>query len=203
MASKNAKVIIPTAIIFWLLFIVVFEGGAPLVVKGALIAAFVIAIPLIVFSLMAEMGWAPLAKRFPQLTPFEGDSQARPTVHMSRVSVDNPEYRRNVLRLVSTLRVGVSEDALYLSMLFSRVPILGRFFPNLQIPWSAVTQARTYEAGGWVTPRADAGALLRATYDPNYTGTFVELEVGDPAVFIQLPLAVLGDAGARLIQIRG
>lgn len=36
------------------------------------------------------------------------------------------------------------------------------------------------------------------SYDPNYTGTFVELVVGEPPVFIQLPEKLLGEGTAQL-----
>lgn len=83
-------------------------------------------------------------------------------------------------------------------MLFSRIPILGRFFPDVEIPWSAVTSATTFEAPGWFKPLRDPGTILQVTYDPNYTGTFVELVVGEPPVFIQLSADLLGDAMSRL-----
>jgi hypothetical protein len=117
---------------------------------------------------------------------------------MAMVSVNHPQYQRNTLRLASTLRVGTAADALYLSTLFSRLPVLGLFFPTVRIAWPAISKATPYEAPGWVGANQGTGALLQATYDPNYTGTFVELEVGDPPVFLQLPADVLGDELSRL-----
>jgi hypothetical protein len=35
-------------------------------------------------------------------------------------------------------------------------------------------------------------------YDPNYTGTFIELEAGEPTVYIQLPETILGEGLHRL-----
>jgi hypothetical protein len=57
-----------------------------------------------------------------------------------------------------------------------------------------MTSAREFEAPGWFAPQGQRGAAFQAAYDPNYTGKFVEMETGDPAVFIQLPAAILGDA---------
>jgi hypothetical protein len=122
---------------------------------------------------------------------------------MALVSVDDPAFIQKRLRLVSTLRVGVAADVLHLSMLFSKVPLLGRFFPEVGIPWSEVASARAYEAPGWVAPQMQPGTVLRASYDPGYTGTFVEMRIGDPPVFIQLPLEVLGEAASRLGLSRG
>jgi len=67
-----------------------------------------------------------------------------------------------------------------------------------RIPWSAVTTATTYEAPGWFRPPSEPGTLIQAAYDPNYTGTFVELVVGEPPVFLQLPADLLGEGMSRL-----
>lgn len=83
-------------------------------------------------------------------------------------------------------------------MLFSKVPTLGRLFPDVQIPWSAVTKARPFEAPGWFRPQRQPGMLFQAADDPNYTGTFAEFEVGEPSVFIQLPAALMGERMSRL-----
>ena len=61
-----------------------------------------------------------------------------------------------------------------------------------------MTTARTYEAPGWFTPASEPGTILQVGYDPNYTGTFVELAIGDPPVFIQLPAELLGEAMSLL-----
>jgi hypothetical protein len=80
----------------------------------------------------------------------------------------------------------------------SGLPVLRGFFPSLQIPWTAVSKAHAFEAPGWVTPLVEPGALLQIAYDPNYTGKFIEMEVGDPPVFIQLPAGILGEGVSRL-----
>lgn len=196
--NRNAKVIIPFVIGIWLLAAVVFRSGASAIVQEVFVAAFVVAVPTIVFYLMAEQGWSTLAKRYRSASPFTGPWQVCATGQMATVSVDHPDFNQHRLRLVSTLRVGAAPEALYLSMLLSKIPFLGRFFPDVRLPWSAVASARTYEAPGWFAPQRQPGAIVQAAYDPNYTGTFVELEVGTPPVFIQLPLTVLGDAASRL-----
>jgi hypothetical protein len=198
MRNKNARVIIPLAVLFWVLAIVVFREGTPGFVFALFVIAFVITIPAAVFYLIADMGWTPLARRYRALAPFRGDWRLSPTVHMSRVSVRDPAYARNMMRFLSTLRTGVSEEGLHLTTLLSRVPLLSRLFPELLVPWSAITKATTFEAPGWVKPVSEPGAIVNIGYDPNFTGTFVELEVGQPPVFIQLPLPSLGEFGARL-----
>ena len=45
---------------------------------------------------------------------------------------------------------------------------------------------------GGSLPQRETGAEVQVAYDPNYTGEFVELVVGDPAVFVQLPRPILG-----------
>lgn len=196
--DKIAKIIIPLAIGAWLLGIAVSRTEAPAVFETIFVLAFVVAIPTIVFYLMAEQGWSTLAKRYRSTVPFTGTWQVCPTGQLAAVSVDHPEFNQRRLRLVSTLRVGTTPEALYLSMLFSKIPFLGLFFPDVRIPWSAMTSARTYQPPGWFAPQRQPGALIQAAYDPNYTGPFVELEVGRPPVFIQLPMPILGDAASQL-----
>ncbi|MGQ0609403.1 MAG: hypothetical protein ACT4OQ_13215 [Chloroflexota bacterium] len=199
MASKNAKVIIPFVLVAWLGSVLLLQPGTPALVEVAFFVAIGIAIPVMVFYLMAEMGWSSLAGRYRASEAFNGPWTPCPTGQMAHVSVHDPEFQRNKMRLVGgTLRIGTTSDALHLSMLFSKVPILGRFFPDVQIPWSAVTKATTFEAPGWFRPPSQPGTLFQAGYDPNYTGTFIELVVGEPPVFMQLPEKLIGEGMAHL-----
>lgn len=198
MSNRNASVIIPFVIVITLGSSALGQLQAPAAVQVAFYVAVFLATPVLVFYLMAEQGWSTLGRRFPARRSFDGGWRPCPTGQMALVSVDDPAYVRTKLRLVGTLRLGTSPEALHLSMLYSRIPILGRFFPDVLIPWSAVTSARSYAAPGRFTPRSDPGALIQAGYDPNYTGTFVEIVVGEPPVFLQLPAAMLGDAMAHL-----
>lgn len=199
MASKNAKVIIPFVLVTWFVAIWLFRPGMPVFAQAGYVAAVVIAIPVIVFYLMAQSGWSALADRFRARQAFGGPWRPCPTGQMALVSVQHPDYRRHRLRLFGgNLGLGTSEHALHLSMLLAKVPVLGQFFPEVAIPWSAVTSAMTYEAPGWVRPQQQPGIFFQAEYDPNYTGTFVELVVGAPPVFLQLPADMLGDAMSRL-----
>jgi hypothetical protein len=118
---------------------------------------------------------------------------------MALVSVDHPQFHRVKMRFVGgSLRVGTTAEALHLATIFTGLPVLGWVFPRLEIPWESATRARAFQAPGWFAPQREPGALLQAAYDPNYTGRFVELEVGDPPVFIQLPAAILGQQASRL-----
>jgi hypothetical protein len=195
--NKNARVIIPLALAAPLVVFILDKTEAPKEIFVAFAVGFAVAIPLVVFYLMAETGWSTLAKRFQQGAPFNGAWQPCPTGYMALVSTDHPDYQSNKTGFISTLRVGTTADALYLSMLFSKIPILGTmFFPNVRIPWSTVRTARAFDAPGFFT-KGDV-VPVQVNYDPNYTGTFIELEIGEPPVFLQLPAAILGDAIERL-----
>lgn len=200
-SNKNAKVIIPVTIVAWLLAILVFKEGAPAVVKGIYIVAFAIGVPFMVFYLMAETGWRALAKSYREIVRFAGPWKSCATGQMALVSVHHPDFQRMKMRFVGgVLWVGTTADALYLSTLFSRVPILRFFFPTLQIPWSAVAKAHEFDAPGWFTPASEPGSLLQVGYDPNYTGKFIEMEIGEPPVFLQLSEDILGEAVSRLLR---
>lgn len=194
--NRNAKFIIPLALGAPLVVFILDRTEAPRAVYVACAIGFALAIPLLVFYLMAQTGWSTLAKRFRQSAPFNGAWRSCPTAYMAPVSMDDSGYQSSKMGFISTLRVGTSAEGLYLSMLFSRIPILGLFFPNVQIPWSAIGKARTFDAPGFFQ-KGDV-VLVQVNYDPNYTGAFVELEIGDPPVFLQLPVGILGDAIRRL-----
>ena len=197
--NKNAQVIIPVAIVAWLVGILVFAVEVPAVFEVLFIVAFAIGVPVMVFYLIGEAGWRKLAKDHRQVAPFEAEWTLCPTGQMALVSVDHPQFQRVKMRFVGgALRVAATADALHLSTIFSALPVLGWFLPPLQIPWTAVAKARAYEAPGWFRPASEPGTVLQAAYDPNYTGTFIEMEVGEPPVFIQLPAALLGEGASRL-----
>jgi hypothetical protein len=196
--NKNAQVIIPLAIAVWLVGVLFYAFDLPPLLGVACIVAFAIGVPIVVFYLMGEGGWRRLAKSFRQVAPPAVGWTLCPTGQMALVSVEHPQFDRVKMRFVSALRVAATSDALHLSTIFSALPVLGLFFPPLQIPWSAVSKARAFEAPGWFRPASQPGTLLQAAYDPNYTGTFVEIEVGEPPVFIQLPASILGEGVSRL-----
>ena len=191
--NKNAKVIVPLAIAAWLGGILVFKGGVPVVAEVVFVVAFAVAVPTAVFYLIGEAGWRGLAKRHRASLPFDGEWTPCPTGQMALVNVDHPDFNKVKMRFGGgSLKVAATAEGLHLTTMLSKVPVLGLFFPRLQIPWAAVRQAHAFEAPGWFTPASKPGTLLQAAYDPNYTGTFIEMEVGEPPVFIQLPEAILG-----------
>ena len=82
-----------------------------------------------IFYLLAEMSWSSLAKRFRARGSFGGPWRPAATGQMANVSVFDPTFQRNKLRLVGgTLRLGTTPTALHLSMLFSKIPSLGGSF---------------------------------------------------------------------------
>ena len=197
--NRNAKVIIPLAIAAWLGGNLVFKEGAPAVFEVVYVAAFAIAVPAAVFYLIGEAGWRVLAKRYRASAPFIGAWALCPAGQMALVSVDHPQFQKVKMRFVGgSLRVATTADALHLTTMVSGLPVLRWFFPSLQIPWQAVSQAYAFEAPGWFAPLVEPGTLLQVAYDPNYTGKFIEMKVGDPTVFIQLPAAIFGKNLSRL-----
>jgi hypothetical protein len=174
--NRNAKHIIPLAIAAWLGGMLVSGENVPAVFQVIFGAAFVIAVPVVVFYLIGEAGWRTLAKRYRVSVPFSVDWQACATGQMALVSVDDPRFRKVKMRFIGgSLRVASTADALYLTT-------IGSGLPSLQIPWSAVTKARAFEAPGWFAPLAGPGTLLQVAYDSNYTGKFIEMEIGDPTL---------------------
>ena len=198
-ANRNAKLIIPLAIAAWLGGMLVSGENVPAVFEVIFAVAFAIAVPVVVFYLIGEAGWRALAKRYRASIPFSGDWQPCATGQMALVSVDDPRFRKMKMRFIGgSLRVATTADALYLTTIVSGLPILSWFFPRLQIPWAAVSGAHAFEAPGWFTPLVEPGTLLQVAYDPNYTGKFIEMEIGDPTVFVQLPAAIFGENLSRL-----
>lgn len=197
MRNKNARIIIPFVAAVWLVS-AIYGREAPFWFQLTFFVGVGVAIVAIVLYLMTDTGWRRLGRAFPLSVPFTGQWQVCNAGNMSRVSVRDPDFRQHRTRFAGVLRVGSSPDSLYLKTVFTAVPLLRRFFPAVQVPWSAFRSARTYTANGWVTPSMRSPAVLRATYDPHYTGAFVELVVGEPPVFMQLPLSLLGDGIDRL-----
>jgi hypothetical protein len=197
--NRIAKVIIPLAIAAWLGGILVFKEGVPAVFGLVFVAAFAIAVPVAVFYLIGDAGWRALAKRYRASAPYTGTWTPCPTGQMAPVGVDHPEFQKVRMRFVGgSLRVATTADALHLATMVSGLPVLRWFFPCLLIPWQAISQAHAFEAQGWFAPLVEPGTLLQVAYDPNYTGKFIEMKVGDPAVFIQLPAAIFGKNLSRL-----
>ena len=196
--NRNAKLIIPLALVAGIGGIVFTREGVPAAFTAIFVSAFAIAVPAVVLYLIGEAGWRLLAKRCRATAMQSGEWHRCPTAQMARVSVDHPDFRRVRMRFVGSLRVATTADALHLSTLVSGVPVLRRFFPSLEIPWVAISSAHEFEAPGWFTPGSDPGAMLKIAYDPNYTGIFIEMAVGDPPVFIQLPAWILGENLGRV-----
>ncbi len=201
--NKIGKVIIPLVLIFVVGEALVSGNGVPGIFQVLFIVAFAIAVPSAVFYLIAESGWRALAK-FKATKAFEGEWVKCATGQMALVSVDDPDFQKVKMRFIGgSLQVASTPEALHLSTMFSKLPIVGLFFPALRIPWTAVSRAHEFEAPGWFAPPQKAGTVLQVAYDPNYTGRFVEMEIGVPPVFIQLPLTILGDAAANVAGLSG
>lgn len=191
----NAKFIIPTAIAFPLFWVLFEKSNAPAWVFTVVAIAFCLWIPaLAAFLLVRQTAWYELAMRYPAKLPVKGPWKTCRTAVIARVSLDDPAYEQEKVRLLFVLRLAPGPNALNLAP----IPVLQPLAPALQIPWSAIARARVLDASGWVRAPSAPGVVFQLAYDPGYTGQFVECEVREPHVFIQLPLELLGQAAARL-----
>lgn len=176
-----------------------FVTGAPLVLQVLFVVAFVVAVVAALVYLMTASGWRQLAQRHRGRAPAGAEWRGIPTGQMALVSVHHPDFNKARMRFVGgTLRVAITPQGLGLATPVSSLPGIQWAFPALFVPWADVTSAREFEAPGWVAPLSNPGALLQLSYDPNYTGPFVELEIGAPPVFVQLPKPLLDAAPLSL-----
>jgi hypothetical protein len=197
--SRGERSAATLALAAWVGGILVSRDGVPAIFEVVYAVVFVLAVVVVVFYLVGDTGWRKLAHRYRATGSTEFVWQPCPAAQVSLVSVDHPDFQRFKTRFVGgSLRVAATSDALHLGTLVSGVPVLGWCLPRLRIPWAAVSRARAFDAPGWYAPLAESGSAMRAAYDPNYTGEFVEMEIGDPPVYIQLPAAVLGEGLRRL-----
>jgi hypothetical protein len=201
-------VVIPFALLVWAIGLLMSTERMPPAVQQALPIVLVImlsvGVPVLVAYLMGETGWRALARRFPESPPYRGTWTRIPAAAIATVSVHDPLYQRLKLQFASALSVGVESDTLHLAMLGSHWPVVGWFLPPISLPLSAIARVTAYEAPGWIANRTP-GVLIQATYDPNYTGEFLELEVpsdeaGNPAVFIQLPAPLLPQLAESVLR---
>jgi hypothetical protein len=189
--NKIAKVVIPLAIIFWLLGILI--KYAPPFFLAVYVVAFIVSILAALLYLFNQTGYSELAQRYPEKVPFRDRFLNCPTLHVSTVSVTDPDYNRLKTRYVGLMAIGASPDFLYIAPIFRNVPILRNLLPTAQIPWSAITSANSYSGSGFVQSPSSPGTLLQITYDPGMKGDLLELGIGEPPVFIQLKADILGD----------
>lgn len=124
------------------------------------------------------------------------------TFNMSLVRVGESNYGRLKAWFIGTLPLAVAEDGIHLATLASYVPLFKLIFPSLCIPWQFVKSAGSFEAPGWVQVGTASAAILQATYDPGCKGQFLELEVGEPPMFLQMSADLLGDKVNRLPPAR-
>lgn len=196
--NRNAKLIIPLAACAWLGGILVAKNVVPAWVGGVFVVAFALAVPALVLYLIGEAGWRTLARRYRTSVADRRDWRLCPTGQMGPVSVHEPDFQKLKMRFIGgSLAVATSADALHLRTMVSSLPLLRGFFPELRVPWAEVHAAQAFEAKGWVSS-VQPGALLQAAYDPNYSGKFIELQIGEPTVYVQLPAWILGAELARL-----
>lgn len=196
--NQIAKVVIPLAIGAWLIGGLVMRPGVPGWAVGLFTVCFVAAVLGTLFYFFTHGSWAELAKRYPVKQPFSGTWAACPTLHVSSVSWNDPDYNRTKMRFVGIMRFGMTEQDLHAHTIFSSVPGLSLMFPAAQIPWSAIKSAQMNQQSGMVQAPRSPGTLFQATYDPGFSGEVVELAVGEPPIFMQFKSDVLGASVAKL-----
>jgi hypothetical protein len=191
----NWKFIIPTAFGLWLLMPIAFSPGRPAWFYVAVgVGCFILIGGLVAYLILRNSGWIELARRYPTQQSPPGPWRNCRTVVMALVPLDDPGFEQAKVRWVSILRAATTDESFHLAP----IPPLRPLLPALEIPWTAVQQARPFDARGWVRGPQEPEALIQLNYDPGYTGAFVELELREPTVFLQLPLAALGEGAARL-----
>jgi hypothetical protein len=146
---------------------------------------------LIGYLLSSQSGWRRLARRYRAAPPFAGVWRRCRAAVMSTEALDSPGYRAHRVRLDFVLRVGVDAEALFVSAM----PLFAPLFPPVRIPWQAIARVRYFDPSGWYSgPQRASGFVFQLTYDPGYTGHFVEIEVAEPRTFLQVPVAAVADA---------
>lgn len=144
---------------------------------------------VLVYSVMTKSGWSTLARNHREVVPFKGRWLATGIAQISPVSASDPKYDRKYGRFFGTLRMGTTAEAVYLSTIFSDLPLLQKLFPPLQIPWSAMTQGRVQDTPGVEISLQD-GSISKSKW--------IELQVGEPPVFLQPPAELLADFLPRI-----
>jgi len=189
----QGKLIIGTALVFWLVALVLGENAPGWVMAAYGAAFFVTVTALVAFLMTRGSGWYALARAYPARP-----SDVEPvrlhrcrTFQMVALDGDQPDGTRVAGGVVSA---GASERGLTLA-----VPSVLRFlFPTIRLPWSAVASARAFEAPGWVKPVTEPGTVFQAEYDPGFRGPFVEIETTAPRTRIRLPAYALEGGMAHL-----
>jgi hypothetical protein len=194
----NAKIIIPAAIAMTLVAPLVFSDRVPGWLQAvAGVAMFLAIAGLVAFLFLRQSAWRELARTYPVTRPLTGNWKTCPSAVMAAVSLEDPEYERRKVRLNFIMRVGSDDEALYVSAR----PILRALLPPMRMPWSAIARARYFDAPGWVKAPRDPGTVVQVAYDPGYRGRFVEIEVTEPSVFLQLPADLLTEALRHLPMV--
>ena len=187
----NSKFIIPAAIVFWLVGIFVFKNETPDWLKIVTAVVLFLAIVILVgFLFLRQSSWRKLAQKFPSTQPFTGLLKTCQTAVIDSISITAPNYTKPKVRLNFIVKVGSDADALYIST----IKIFRALLPTIQIPYSAITSTRYFDAAGWVKAPSSPGSLINLQYDPGYKGQFLEIEISEPKIFIQLPASQLTEA---------
>jgi hypothetical protein len=178
-----------------LLTILSLTGYLPEWISRAILGTglFVATFGLVLVLFVRQSRWRRLSARYPASPAFTGTWRTCRTSIVSPVALGESGYRQNKVVFIFAMRVGADEQALYLS----GASVFRLLLPPVRVPWSAIVRVRHFEANAW-TDRPQALHTVQFVYDPGYSGPFVELEVADPHLFIQLPAAQIKEALAHL-----
>src|ERR1700694_4151032 len=153
----QARLIIGTALSFWLLGLLI-KDHAPGWIEAAFgVLAFVWIAGLLAFLITRGSGWHALAKKYPQRAACTEPLRQCRTFQMTAVNSDQGLGTRFSGGIVS---VAPTSEVLYIA-----APSCVRWlFPTIQLPWSAIASAKPFEAPGWVQPIVESGAVFQARY---------------------------------------
>jgi len=186
----NSKFIIPAAIAIWLAGIFVFKNETPDWLKiVTAVVLFLAIVALVGFLFLRQSSWRKLAQKFPSTQPFTGLLKTCQTTVIDSVSITDPGYTKPKVRLNFIVKVGFDAEAFYIST----IKILRALLPTIQIPYSTITSSRYFDATGWVKAPSNPGSIVNLSYDPGYKGQFLEIEISEPKIFLQLPANILAD----------
>jgi hypothetical protein len=193
MAQKkldNSRIILPLVAAVLVLASLIQAGLVPALGWVAFPPA---ALFVIGYLFVKQTGWRELARKYPASPPLRGPWNTCPTAVMATVELGGAEYERRKVRLNFIVRVGVDDQALYVSAMWFFAPLL----PPIRLPWSAIARVRYFDPSGWYKYTPNPGMVFQLNYDPGYAGQFAEIQIAEPTAFLQLPAGLLSEAIAH------
>lgn len=190
----NARIILPLVAAVLVLAWLIQAGMLPTWLTNLGWAPLFAAVWFVIgYLFVKQSGWRALARKYPAEPPLRTPWRTCPTAVMATVELGSASYERRKVRLNSIVRVGVDDQALYVSAIW----VFALLFPPMRIPWSAIARVRYFDPSGWYKYTPKPGMVFQLNYDPGYTGQFVEIQIAEPTTFLQLPAGLLSEAIAH------